>query len=124
MSLCNSGETREICFERLHDFWLPRLCIIIKTETMEKLKMQLKWFNHFVDLIQDVDSNLYDQACEYADGMENLFGEETTDNGYNVEQVKEYYLNSGFPRYSEEPFLSEYNDSDWIEHANESELEL
>ena len=50
--------------------------------------------------------------------------EETTDNGYNVEQVKEYYLNSGFPRYFEEPFLSEYNDSDWIEHANESELEL
>ena len=31
---------------------------------------------------------------------------ETTDNGYNVEQVKEYYLNSGFPRYYEEPFLS------------------
>jgi len=47
-----------------------------------------------------------------------------TDNGYNVEQVKEYYLNSGFERYSEEPFLSEYDDLDWIEHANESDLEL
>ena len=77
MSLCNSGETREICFERLHDFWLPRLCITIKTETMEKLKMQLEWFNHFVDFVGNVDSNLYNQACEYADSMENLFGEET-----------------------------------------------
>ncbi len=47
-----------------------------------------------------------------------------TDNGYTVEQVKEYYLNSGFLRYVEEPFLSEYDDSDWIEHANESHLEL
>ena len=47
-----------------------------------------------------------------------------TYNGYNVEQVKEYYLNSGFERYSEEPFLSEYDDLDWIEHANESDLEL
>ena len=41
-----------------------------------------------------------------------------------VEQVKEYYLNSGFPQYWGEPFLSEYNNSDWIEHANESDLEL
>jgi hypothetical protein len=50
--------------------------------------------------------------------------EQLTDNGYTVEQVKEYYLNSGFLRYVEEPFLSEYDDSDWIEHANESHLEL
>jgi len=47
-----------------------------------------------------------------------------TNNSYDVEQVKEYYLNSGFPKYSQEPFLSEYNNSDWIEYANESELEL
>ena len=47
-----------------------------------------------------------------------------TDNGYNVKQVKEYYLNIGIDRYYEEPFLSEYNNLDWIEHANESELEL
>jgi len=56
-------------------------------------------------------------------GQENELAQ-LTDNGYTVEQVKEYYLNSGFPRYVEEPFLSEYDDSDWIEHANESHLEL
>jgi hypothetical protein len=47
----------------------------------------------------------------------------TTDNGYNVEQVKEYYLNSGFTQYEEYEFIS-YSELDWIEHANESELEL
>ena len=102
---------------------LPRSTQIAVAINESNLK-QLDWFNHFVDFIQDVDSNLYDQACEYADGQENLFGEETTDNGYNVEQVKEYYLNSGSPKYYQEPFLSEYNNSDWIEYAEESGLEL
>ena len=47
----------------------------------------------------------------------------TTDNGYTAEQVKEYYLNSGFTQYQEDEFIS-YSDLDWIEYANESELEL
>ncbi len=46
-----------------------------------------------------------------------------TDNGYTAEQVKEYYLNSGFPHYEEHPFTS-YTDEDWIEYANESDLVL
>ena len=29
----------------------------------------LEWFNYFVDYIQEIDSNLYNQACEYADNM-------------------------------------------------------
>lgn len=37
---------------------------------MEKLKMQLEWFNHFADLIQHQRPNLYQQACEYADTRE------------------------------------------------------
>jgi hypothetical protein len=61
---------------------------------------------------------------DWNNSQDDLLIKRKTDNGYNVEQVKEYYLNSGFERYSEEPFLSEYDDLDWIEHANESDLEL
>jgi hypothetical protein len=88
---------------------------------MNDNKKVLEWFNNFTDYIQNNNTNLYNQACKYADDIEN---EETTDNGYNVEQVKEYYLNSGFTKYLEEPFLSEYSNLDWIEYANETELEL
>ena len=61
---------------------------------------------------------------DWNNSQDDLLIKRKTDNGYNIEQVKEYYLNSGFERYSEEPFLSEYDDLDWIEHANESDLEL
>ena len=36
--------------------------------TMEK---QLAWFNHFVDFCNQTDSNMYNNACEYADNCEN-----------------------------------------------------
>tara|TARA_R110002051_G_scaffold114331_1_gene187229 strand:- start:1045 stop:1284 length:240 start_codon:yes stop_codon:yes gene_type:complete len=45
-----------------------------------------------------------------------------TENKIHVEYVKEYYLNSGFPEYDEEPFTS-FTDSDWIDHANYCELD-
>jgi hypothetical protein len=35
--------------------------------TMEK---QLAWFNHFVDYVGNIDSNIYNEACEYADNCE------------------------------------------------------
>jgi len=35
--------------------------------TMEK---QLAWFNHFVDYVNRVDSNIYNEACEYSDNAE------------------------------------------------------
>ena len=35
--------------------------------TMEK---QLAWFNHFVDYVNQVDPNIYNEACEYADNCE------------------------------------------------------
>ena len=47
----------------------------------------------------------------------------TTDKGYKVEQVINYFLNSGFIRYTQEPFIS-YSALDWIEYANEYELEI
>jgi len=28
------------------------------------------WFNNFVDYIYELDSNLYNEACEYADERE------------------------------------------------------
>jgi hypothetical protein len=34
------------------------------------LEKQLMWFNHFVDYVGNVDSNLYNEACEYADECE------------------------------------------------------
>jgi len=30
----------------------------------------LQWFNHFVDYIGNINSNLYNEACEYADSQE------------------------------------------------------
>jgi hypothetical protein len=31
---------------------------------------ELDWLNHFVDFIQESNSNLYDEASEYADARE------------------------------------------------------
>ena len=39
-------------------------------EEIKKLKMQLDWFHDFVDYIQDMLPNTYDNACEYADNLE------------------------------------------------------
>lgn len=33
----------------------------------ENLKNQLEWYNLFVDYVQSLDINLYNEACEYAD---------------------------------------------------------
>ena len=49
--------------------------IIIKTKTMkektlselQKLKDRLEWYDLFVDYIYEIDSNKYNEACEYAD---------------------------------------------------------
>ena len=34
------------------------------------LEKQLMWFNHFVDYVGNVDNNIYNEACEYADECE------------------------------------------------------
>jgi len=34
---------------------------------VQKLKDKLEWYNLFVDYIYEVDSNKYNQGCEYAD---------------------------------------------------------
>ena len=45
---------------------------------IEKLKCNyrtdlkvLDWFNYFTDYIQNNNTNLYNQACKYADDIEN-----------------------------------------------------
>ena len=83
------------------------------------LQSQLEWYNNFVDFVQDYDDSVYDYACQYADSME---CEQLTENGLTAEEVKEYYLNTGNPDYEEEPFAS-YFDGEWIEYANENNLE-
>ena len=47
--------------------------IVRETDRWEdfiRLKMQLEWFNNFVDYVGNVDSNIYNLACEWADKME------------------------------------------------------
>ena len=34
------------------------------------MEKQLAWFNHFVDYVNQVDPNLYNEACEYSDNAE------------------------------------------------------
>tara|TARA_R100000808_G_C2136553_1_gene144842 strand:- start:1004 stop:1228 length:225 start_codon:yes stop_codon:yes gene_type:complete len=36
-------------------------------QKLEKQKLDLEWYNLFVDYIQNVHPNLYNEACEYAD---------------------------------------------------------
>ena len=38
---------------------------------IEKLKMQLAWFNDFADYIETTDISKYNWACEEADRLEN-----------------------------------------------------
>lgn len=39
--------------------------------TMDEKEQVLEWFNNFVNYVGNVDSNLYNKACEYADEKEN-----------------------------------------------------
>ena len=41
-----------------------------KKEPKSDSEKQLQWFNHFVDYINQIDSNKYNEACEYADNCE------------------------------------------------------
>lgn len=44
--------------------------LTIKSSTNTALGKQLAWFNHFVDYVNQVDPNLYNEACEYSDNAE------------------------------------------------------
>lgn len=37
---------------------------------MNKEKQLLKWYNLFVDYVEDQNANLYNKACDYADDNE------------------------------------------------------
>jgi len=39
-------------------------------EELEEIKRELEWFNSFVDYVGNIDRNLYNEACQYADGDE------------------------------------------------------
>ena len=49
------------------DHWEEREKLMIQRE---KLMDRLKWFNNFVDYVGNGDSNIYNDACEYADQEE------------------------------------------------------
>jgi hypothetical protein len=42
----------------------------IYKKDISDLEKQLMWFNHFVDYVGQMDSNLYNEACEYSDNCE------------------------------------------------------
>ena len=58
-------------------------------DEVKKLKMQLEWYNNFVDFVQEYDDSVYDYAVQYADKKERG-DEELTENGLTAEDVKEY----------------------------------
>ena len=41
-------------------------------DDMNKADMQLAWFNNFVDAVQKWDNKLYNEACKYADEIEEV----------------------------------------------------
>ena len=89
-----------------------KIALAINKSNLEKME----WYDLFVDYVQEVIPNLYNEACDYANK------EELSENGLTAEEIKEYYLNTGNPDYEEEPYKS-YTDTDWIECANLNDLE-
>lgn len=75
-------------------------------------------------------NDLWDLATktdqEIKSDIENLIKyfvrQQVTENGLSVEDVKEYYLNTGNPDYYQEPYTS-YTDQDWLDLADEYNLE-
>jgi hypothetical protein len=41
-----------------------------KLSELETLKEKLEWYDNFVDYIYEIDTNKYNQACEYADNKQ------------------------------------------------------
>ena len=42
----------------------------VSSRAITKLKMQLAWFNDFVDYVQNTNHDVYNFGCEYADHKE------------------------------------------------------
>ena len=61
--------------EKIQKKYVRIFYITTKTKTMkektlselQKLKDRLAWYDLFVDYIYEIDSNKYNEACEYAD---------------------------------------------------------
>tara|TARA_R100000664_G_C2678892_1_gene87758 strand:+ start:336 stop:596 length:261 start_codon:yes stop_codon:yes gene_type:complete len=63
----NNNKEDKIYYKTRKDMFMDNPCTKEEYE-LENLKKQLDWFNHFVDYVGNINSNLYNQACEYADG--------------------------------------------------------
>ena len=61
----NKGQFMELLEEKEYSIKALR-------EDNTKKEMVLDWFNHFVDYVADHNKNLYNEACEYADKIEQL----------------------------------------------------
>ena len=66
-ALENNNKEDKIYYKTRKDMFMDNPCTKEEYE-LENLKKQLDWFNHFVDYVGNINSNLYNQACEYADG--------------------------------------------------------
>jgi len=116
----NPNKPPQICQGIFYDedgFWDGLKEYIIEDGTGEEV---IAIEDHVMETMSDwfLDE---DEMVEIATNLD-MFVELQTENGLDVDEVKEYYLNSGFPQYDAEPYKS-YTDEDWIDHANENELE-
>ena len=69
--LCDAISKNEYSVSILIDCKYENDILVIKkepeTEVEAELHAKVEWYNLFVDYIYEIDSNKYNEACEYAD---------------------------------------------------------
>lgn len=64
------GHKNEDMIRHLFEWYGKARAIKSKAYQDMKVNNEVEWFNSFVDFVGNVDRNLYNQACEYADKTE------------------------------------------------------
>ena len=64
------GHKNEDMIRHLFEWYGKARAIKSKAYQDMKVNNEVEWFNSFVDFVGNVDRNLYNEACEYADKTE------------------------------------------------------
>lgn len=64
------GHKNEDMIRHLFEWYGKARAIKSKAYQDMKVNNEVDWFNSFVDFVGNVDRNLYNEACEYADKTE------------------------------------------------------
>lgn len=64
------GHKNEDMIRHLFEWYGKARAIKSKAYQDMKVNKEVEWFNSFVDFVGNVDRNLYNEACEYADKTE------------------------------------------------------